>query len=223
VSKSRTVGAVAVLAVLTLTGCGALQPGTAVSVGDERITTSRLDEVSSDFCQAIEPQLEGQAESVQNSFLRSYVAGTLAMRSVADQLGDEFGVEPDDETYLQTISDLRKGVESVPAEIRDSVIEVESASAYVEAMQSAVGEAVLEGGGDDEEQAAAGREEFDVWISENGVEFDPSLNTEIKDGAFSIRDDAVSFAVSERAKAGLEEQPNAVAARELPAAQRCGR
>jgi hypothetical protein len=82
---------------------------------------------------------------------------------------------------------------------------------------------VLGGGGDDEEQAAAGREEVDAWISENGVEFDPSLNTEIKDGAFSISDQAVSFAVSERAKAGMEEQPNAVAARELTNAQRCGR
>ncbi|MGH3346715.1 MAG: hypothetical protein ACRDO4_07015 [Nocardioides sp.] len=221
--KSQSLGVVAVLAVLALTGCGAIHPGVAVEIGDERITTSRLDSVTSDFCQAIEPQLEGEAESVQNSYLRSYVAGTMALRSVADQVAAEFGVEADSEEYLQRLSELRQGVEAVPEDIRESVIEVESAAAYVQAIQAAVGEQVLDGVGEDAELAAAGREEFDAWISEHGVEFDPSLNTEIKDGAFSIRDDAVSFAVSERAKAGMAEQPNAVSARELTASQRCGR
>jgi hypothetical protein len=220
---ARTLGAVAVVAVLALTGCGALQPGTAVSIGDERISTSRLDAVTSDFCRAIEPQLEGEAESVPNSYLRSFVAGTLALRSVADQVAAEHGVEADGEQYLQRLSELRQGVESLPADVRDSVIEIESAAAYVESVQAAVGESVLDGAGEDAELAAAGREEFDAWISEHGVEFDPSLNTDIKDGSFSIRDDAVSFAVSERAKAGMAEQPNPVAARELTSAQRCGR
>jgi hypothetical protein len=223
VRKSQSSGVVAVLAVLALTGCGALRPGTAVEVGDETITTSRLDEVTSDFCRAIEPQLEGEAESIQNSFLRSYVAGTMALRSVADQVAAEFGVEADGDEYLQQLADLRQGVESVPEDIRESVIDVESAAPYVEAIQAAVGEEVLDGAGEDAELVVAGREEFDAWISENGVEFDPSLNTEIKDGAFSIRDAAVSFAVSERAKSGMAEQPNAVAARELTDAQRCGR
>jgi hypothetical protein len=222
VRKSQSLGVVAALAVLALTGCGALRPGTAVEVGDETITASRLDEVTSDFCRAIEPQLEGQAESIQNSYLRSYVAGTLALRSVADQVAAEFGVEADGEEYLQQLADLRQGVQSVPEDLRQSVIEVESAAAYVEAIQAAVGEEVLDGAGE-AELAAAGREEFDAWISRNGVEFDPSLNTEIKDGAFSIRDDAVSFAVSERATSGMAEQPNSVAARELTDAQRCGR
>ena len=147
----------------------------------------------------------------------------MALRSVADQVAAEFGVEAGGEDYLQQLADLRQGVESVPADIRESVIEVESAAAYVEAVQAAVGEEVLDGVGEDAELAAAGREEFDAWISEHGVEFDPSLNTEIKDGAFTIRDAAVSFAVSERATSGMAEQPNAVVARELTDAQRCGR
>ena len=221
--KSQSLGVVAALVVLALTGCGALRPGTAVEVGDETITTSRLDEVTSDFCRAIEPQLEAEAESVQNSFLRGYVAGSLALRSVADQMADEYGVEPGGEEYLQSISDLQKGLESLPADIRDSVFEVESHQAYLTAVQAAVGEAVLDGDGDDAAFAGAGTQEFESWISENGVEFDPSLNTEIKDGQLGLRDSAVSFAVSERATSGTAEQPNAVAARELTVAQRCGR
>lgn len=220
--RARTLGAVAAVAVLALTGCGALRPGVAVQVGDETISASDLDTATTEFCTAIEPQLEQQAESIQNSFLRSYVAGTLALRSVAEQMAEEHGVEVDDETYLQTVTQLQQSLDQVPEEARDTVIEIESAQAYVDAVQRAVGETLVEGG-NDEEIAAAGREEFDAWISENGVDFDPSLNTVIEDGVFAMKDQAVSVAVSDTAKTGLEEQPNAVAARDLTRAQRCGR
>lgn len=222
-SRARTLGAVAAAAVLALTGCGALNPGAAVQVGDQTISASDLDTATTEFCQAIEPQLEQQAESIQNSFLRSYVAGTLALRSAAEQMAEEHGIEvDDDETYLQTVSQLQQSLDGVPEGAKDTVIEIESAQAYVDAVQRAVGETLVEGGSD-EEIVAAGREEFEGWISENGVEFDPSLNTVIKDGAFALEDQSVSVAVSDTAKTGLAEQPNAVAARDLTRAQRCGR
>lgn len=222
-SRARTLGAVAAVAVLALTGCGALRPGVAVQVGDETISASDLDTAATEFCTAIEPQLEQQAESIQNSFLRSYVAGTLALRSVAEQMAEEHGVDVrEDETYLQTITQLQQSLAQVPEDARDTVIEIESAQAYVDAVQRAVGETLVEGG-EEQEIAAAGREEFDSWISENGVDFDPSLNTVIEDGVFAMKDQSVSVAVSDTAKTGLEEQPNAVAARDLTRAQRCGR
>lgn len=222
-SKSRTVGAVLALAALTLTGCGAIRPGTAVEVGDETISLARVDEVSTDFCSAIEPQLEGQAETIPHGYFRGGIAGTLALRSVSDQIADEYGVTADSEEYLQSLSDLRQGVAAVPEDLRDSVIEVESAPAYVEAVQAAVGEVVLDGDGEYEDFVAAGTEEFEAWIAENGVEFDPSLNTVIKDGTIGTADRSLSFPVSEKAKAGLAEQPDSVAARQLTDSQRCGR
>jgi hypothetical protein len=82
---------------------------------------------------------------------------------------------------------------------------------------------VLDGDGEYEEFVAAGSEEFEAWIAENGVEFDPSLNTAIKDGTISTADQSLSFAVSDTAKDGLAEEPDAVAARKLTDAQRCGR
>ena len=222
-SKSRTLGAVLALAALALTGCGAIRPGTAAEVGDETISLARVDEVSTDFCAAVEPQLEGQAETIPHGYFRGGIAGTLALRSVADQIADEYGVTADSEEYLQSLSELRQGVAAVPEDLRDSVIEVESAPAYVEAVQAAVGEVVLGGVGEHEDFVAAGTEEFDAWIAENGVEFDPSLNTVIKDGTISTADQSLSFAVSEKAKAGLAEEPNAVASRQLTDSQRCGR
>lgn len=220
---SKSLGVVAALAALALTGCGALQPGVAVEVGDETVSLERVDEVTADFCSAVEPQLESQAETIPHGFFRSGIAGTLALRSVADQLAEEYGVEAGSDQYLQAMADLRQGVQAVPEELRDSVIEVESAPPYVEAVQAAVGEAVLDGEGEYADFVAAGTDEFETWIAENGVEFDPSLDTVVKDGAIDTQDGSVSFAVSELAKNGQAEEPNSVLARQLPQSQRCGR
>ncbi len=221
--QPRRWGVVGALTALALTGCGALQPGAAVEVGDETIPVSRIDEVARDFCSAIEPQLESQAETIPLSFFRDGIAGTLALRSVADQLAADYGVEADSDRYRQALADLRANVAAVPEEYRDSVVEVESAPAYVEEIQAKVGEIVLDGDGELEDFVAAGTDEFETWIAENGVEFDPVLNTVIKDGAIESRDNAVSFAVSEKATNGMAEEPNSVTARQLPATLRCGR
>ena len=46
------------------------------------------------------------------------------------------------------------------------------------------------------------------WIDENDVELDPALNVTLRDGQPASSDGSLSFAVSEGAKAGQEEQPN---------------
>ena len=223
-SKSPVpLGVVTALAALILSGCGALQPGAAVEVGDETISLDRVDEVAGDFCSAIEPQLEAQAETIPNSFLRGGIAGTLGLRSAADQIADDYGVDPESDQYLEALAGIRDGVAEVPEELQESVIEVESAPAYVEAVQAAVGEVILDGDGEYEDFVAAGTDEYETWLAENGIEFDPALNTVVKDGVIETEDGGVSFAVSELAKNGLAEQPNSVIARQMPATHRCGR
>ena len=213
---------VAVAATVLLSGCAGLRPGTAVQVGEERIPTTEVDEVAGSFCDALEPQLAQQAETIPNSYLRGGIAGTLALRSVAEQVAADFGVEADSEQYLQQMEDLRRNVAALSPEQQEAVIAIESAPFYVQAIQTAVGEEILEGDGEESDFVAAGDEEFQAWIEENGVEFDPSLNTTISDGQIATEDGSLAFPVSEAAKAGQEEQPNAVLARQLPASHRCG-
>lgn len=220
--RSRGVLVVA-LAALTLSGCAGLHPGVAAQVGEESITMGEVDTIAADFCEAVEPQLEGQAETVPNAYFRGGIAGTLAMRSVADQLAEEYGVTADSNDFEQRLAELRRGVAVLPEDLRDSVIRVETAPLYVEEIQAEVGEVVLDGQGDRSEFVAAGQEEFARWVSENGVDFDPSLNTVMREGTVATEDRSVSFAVSETARGGLEEQPNSVLARQLPTTQRCGR
>jgi hypothetical protein len=213
------------VAVLALSGCSAagIHPGVAAQVGDESITMAEVDDVATDFCEAVTPRLEQEAETVPNSYFRGGIAGTLALRSVADQVAEDYGITLDSQEYESQLAEARRGVAGLPEDIRESVLLVDSAPLYVEEVQAAVGEVVLDGDGDRQAFVAAGQEEFATWTAENEVEFDPSLNTVLRDGTLETEDRSTSFAVSETARGGNEAQPNAVLARRLPTSQRCGR
>jgi hypothetical protein len=226
VSKSRgpaRLGGVALATALLLSGCAGLHPGTAIQVGDEQITESELDEVTTSYCEAASDSLAQQAQSVPNGFFRTGIAGLLAMREVAEQVASEQGVEVGPEDYQQQLGELRSQIAALPEDHQEAVLTVETARLYTEAAQAAVGEAVLGGEAAPEELAAAGAEEMQRWIEDNGVEFDPALNVVMRDGQPAPADQSLSFAVSEGAKAGQEEQPNSAIAAELPDTQRCGR
>ena len=217
------VGGVVLAATLLLSGCAGLRPGTAVEVGDEQITTSEVDEVTTQFCAALQEPLNQQAQTIPHGYFRGGIAGVLAMREVASQVAADYGVEADSDEYLKQLAQLRDQVAPLPESQQEAVIQVESSPFYVQAVQAAVGEEVLGGEGEDSDFEAAGAEEMQRWIDDHGVEFDPSLNTTIRDGQVAPADDSLSFAVSEGAKAGQEEQPNSALAAQLPDSQRCGR
>ena len=218
------VGGVVLTATLLLSGCAGLRPGTAVEVGDEQVTTSELDDMTTSFCAAVEPQLDQQAQTAPNGFIRGLVAGSLAQRSAASQVAAEYGVDPESsEQYRQALNQLRTQISTLPEEQQEAVIAFQMAEPYVQATWVAVGEEITGGDGEPSDFEAAGAEEVQRWIQENGMEFDPSLGLTVRDGQVTRADDALSFALSEGAKAGQEEQPNAAAAAELPDPQRCGR
>src|SRR5690242_3248170 len=78
VTRVRPLVGLAVVPLVLLTGCGAtpdLNPGVAARVGDETVSTQRVADLSSTFCQAVDDQLSGQA--LPNHYLNSRVAGSL--------------------------------------------------------------------------------------------------------------------------------------------------
>ena len=69
-------GAVAALAALVaaaalLSGCGGAQPGVAVQVGDESISSNRVDELAGAYCTAVEDQLTGNSQRVPQRYFRA--------------------------------------------------------------------------------------------------------------------------------------------------------
>lgn len=215
----------AVAAAALLSGCGGAQPGVAVKVGDESISSNRIDDLAAEYCTAVEEQLQGNAQRVPQRYFRAGIASSLAMRTVAEQLAEEYSVEAG-RTYDQQVSQLQQSVAVLDEDVQEAVIEVESSKAYVEAVQAAVGEVVLEQEGDGEaaytEQVERGQVAFEDWISEHGLEFDPSLGIGLVKGQVTSVDTSLSFPVGDDATDGDAETPDAAYATGLPDAHRCG-
>lgn len=224
-SKTRLgVVAVATAAGLFLSGCGSASPGVAAHVGDEEISVNRVDELAGEYCQAIEDQLTGNSQVVPQRYFRAGIAGTLALRSVAEQLAEDFDVEPGP-VYDKKVAELEQNVAVLEDEVQEAVVVVDSAPTYVEAVQRAVGEVLLADEGAEQgydAQVARGRTEFERWVSDNGVEFDPALGIALVKGQIESADTELSVAVGEAAKAGAAPQPDGAYARSLPDAHRCG-
>ena len=217
--KLSRVGVMVAAGVL-LSSCGALHPGAAAVVGDKTIPMSKVDQVAGDYCHAITKQLQGDSQVVPLNFFRGGVAGSLALRSVAQQLAAEYGVQPE-AVYDHKVTDLQKATVHVPEEYREAVIEVESTSAYVEGVQAAVGAAQDPSLGYIESQKA-GQTIFDEWISQHGVTFDPSLGVSLEKGNIAQTDGSLSYAVGAAAKHGAASNPDHDYSSALPSSHRCG-
>ena len=168
-----------VVVVSALAGCGNLNPGVAVKAGDETVTVREVDDTTGDYCEAILTQLQTNKQVVPNRYLRSGVAGILAQRSVAEQLAIEYDVEPG-ERYDDKVVQVEQSVRDArPESSRPRWSTVETAGTYIESVQAAVGEQLLteEGttGAQYSDQVARGRQAYEEWISEHGVELQPAV------------------------------------------------
>jgi hypothetical protein len=211
-------------AALVLSGCD-IHPGAAAQVGDKSISMSTVDDTADAYCRAIEKQLVGNSQVVPQGYFRGGVAGTLALRSVADQLASDYGVEPG-KVYDKKVSDLQQQVAVLPDDVQHAVVTIETGQDYVTSVQEAVGEKILQAKGTSapsySEAADAGAQRFNLWIKQHGVEFDPSLNMSINNGKLGSADSSLSYAVGSSARNGQADSPDPAYARGLPESHRCG-
>ena len=218
----------AALAVV-LTGCGVtgtgFQPGVAAQVDDRTVTTDRVDELVGQYCDALEEQLGADGSVVPLSYFRGGVAGQLALVLAAEQLADDYDVEPTTD-YDRTVSGIEAQTTTLTDEQQEAVIEIEASSAYVASVQLAVGAQLLADEGvsepTNEETGQRGVEAFNEWLETHDIEFNPEYGVTIEDGGLVAKDTQVSFPVGEAAKAGQADEPDPGYAENLPESQRCG-
>lgn len=210
-----------------LSGCGvagtSFNPGVAARVGDDTIRVDKVDELAQAYCAAIEPQLEGQV--LPNSYLRGGIVGQLAVVSAAEQLAEEYGVEPGRQ-YQEKVAQLQSAAATLPEDQRDAVVEVEAGSDYLSAVLVEVGEERLREAGSGRpkiaEATAEGEKTLSAWLEEHDVSIDPQFGIEIEDGKPVQTDTGVSFAVGDAATSARAETPDQQYAGSLPASHRCG-
>ena len=216
----------AVLSVLGFSGCaGSASPGVAARVGDETISSSRISAATDHLCTALAPQFESEGQVVPIGAVSQFVVRVLALGSQAEQIAEEYDITPS-AAYERDLAEQKRVAASFPQEVREDYIEVMSTQAYASDVLDQVGRAKLAAEGFDEptldQVTQAGTDVFTVWPDANGIEVDPKHGLELTDGQLLPSDTNLSLAVSDEAKAGLADQPDAAYANSLPSSQRCG-
>lgn len=225
---NRPLAVTTAAALFTLTGCGVVttefHPGAAAEVGSQIVTVSHVDEVAADYCTAVEDQITQSGNKLPMRILRSGVAGQLALVSAAEQLAEEYGVEPTDQ-YRTELSTIESQASDLEPDVAESFVEVNSASAYVGDVLTSVGAIELGGDGAEptiEERQTAGLEVLSSWMDREGVVVDPRYGIEFRDGQPVGVDTDVSYAFGDVAKAGLLPEPDAAYAATLSDELVCG-
>lgn len=221
-SKTRLSRAVTLgVAGLLLTGCGSAAPGIAARVGDQELTVRQVDSVTENYCTAL-----GELESeVPMSYVRQFVIQLLALRAQAEQIADQYGVEPGS-TYLNDVAQRQGTAATKPAEVREDYVDLASTQAYAQDILDQVGAIELEEDGvidaTAEQVSQAGVDVFNQWPDVHGVEIDPRYGLRSVDGVLTPVDTNTSVAVGETARLGLATEPDTAYARSLPLTHRCG-
>jgi peptidyl-prolyl cis-trans isomerase SurA len=225
----RYLAGVAVVAALTLTGCGTGGPGVAAKVGDDTVSTSDVNRLTVGYCRALEPQIVSQGQVVPMRLVRSFVVGSLTLEAAAKQLAAEHGITQP-EGYLDRLKELQTQAAGLPAAHQDDFIEVGSARAYVTAVEHQIGGQLLldEGTPDanDDQKVARGREELNVWLGDHDVDLNPRYGIDLADGTITDVANDTSFPLSKDAvaagKFSSDSGPDQTYSAALPASQRCG-
>lgn len=220
--RARGLVGLAVLPVLALTGCGTsadYNPGIALRVGDQTVSTQRVAEVADDYCDAVVDQLQGQP--LPRTYLNGRVVSSLAQRAAAEQFLAEHGVAADP-SYDEAVAQAEQQLTKMKPAARDAIIEVQGAELFVTAAVTAVGRELPGGAASDEAAKAAGQKAFARWLDRHDVELSPRYGVSLDHGTVVPGDTGTSFAVSKVARSAAAAQPDPAYAASLPANQRCG-
>lgn len=224
VGRSRLrLGAGLALAVVLLTGCAGLQPGVAIVVGDEQISVNEVDDLASSICNLEEANpTQGQDSGTQvvGSQVRNSAMQALALRSIADQLAAEYGIEAGSD-YQSAADQVRLQYGGVDSDLVDAAMPAYTSGAYFVSILRQIGAQESGADQDSDEALAAGIKVAQQWEDDNEIETNPSFDS------FSIGDSSIESERSDLARAAGDTAKQAATAdaayiATLPSTQRCG-
>jgi peptidyl-prolyl cis-trans isomerase SurA len=222
VSISR-LGRLAVLgaAVALLSGCGAARPGVAAEVGGNTITVNEVDELTDNLCAVQEdvPDQPNVPQVVSGEQARNSALQALILRSIADQMADDYGVESGPDFQAQ-VHQVRLQFGTVDDAKVEAALPAYTSIAYFIDIMRQIGD-TTENGLSDDEALAAGIKLAQNWETDHGVETNPKFDS-FSIGAQEIKSERsdLAFGVSKAAK-DAEEGADSYGA-SLPESQRCG-
>ena len=233
----RLLRAVPVLAtsVLVLSGCGVagtqFHPGIAAEVGDQTITSRQLDKVTHDYCTGFDklsksdPQAESQPVPLR--YYTNLFATILVVRAAAEQLADEYDVEPS-AAYKSGLAQLEPEIADLSEDQKDAFREILGADDYNRDVLAQIGEISLHDKGTadstQDDPYVEGKRLLVAWVGDHDVEVNPKYAVDLDaadfDSATQIDTD-LSVPVGTKAKDGLKPGPDDAYTSSLPSHLLC--
>ena len=180
------------------------------------------------YCDGLEAQLKSGGAVFPMSYVRAYVVRNLTVQAAAEQLAEEYDVTLPP-SYDQALRDLETNLAGFREDRVDAVMEVESVTAYVQAVETEVGGVLLAEEGttdaDDATKQARGADALQQWISEHPADVNPRYGIAVSTPSLdapTFVDTSTSYALSPNAVAAAKAEPDQELAATLPSSQRCG-
>ncbi len=215
----------AVLALVLVSGCGQLTPGTAATVDGKRITMDQVDGLVEAQCTAADLAAKGGNSSpLPISYVRQQSLGLLIDTALSDEFGADQNLTPDPVVVEGFYAQFEPGITPLPAKARDALVPAFKAWARGRAILVAAGAAQTGQKPDPnnaEQLINAGLTEREKWLPKVKVVTDSRFSP-AKNGFPGGGDGSVSRASSAFAKGSGGRQPDPAWVGGLPASQKCG-
>jgi peptidyl-prolyl cis-trans isomerase SurA len=223
--------ALAIPSLVLLAGCGVagaeFHPGVAADVGDQTITTRHVDQVTDEYCKAVEVVSKGQEQAAGSErpmrYLSNIFAQSLVTQAAAEQLAEEYGVQPTT-SYTSSLKQLEPELVKLNDDEKAAVREVVGAQAYNQDVLTQIGEISLKKQGttnaSTDDQYAEGQKVLDTWMRDHDVTVNPKYSIDF-DSTANPADTDVSYPLGAAAKGGLAATPSPDYTDALPADQVC--
>ncbi|SFD03557.1 peptidyl-prolyl cis-trans isomerase SurA [Nocardioides terrae] len=175
-----------------LAACGSSgpQPGTALELDGQRVTTRHLDDIASRYCSA----LAQVGTKVTTQAVRKQVVSALALRLMGERFSAAEGVEPDS-SYDAQVAQLEPQLTAFDQKTQDAIIEVEGAESFATALVN-----------------SGGQQRFTDWLGDQHVVVNPVYGVTIDGDSFKHVDPSLSVAASSEAKTAVDNASNPSAA-----------
>ncbi len=222
--RGLTATVTAAAATMALTGCSALSPGVAADVEGHTFSTAEVDDLADALCAVNSAQASSGATEVSGRQVRGAAVSRLVQVQLAEQLGEQEGLRPDETRVAQQLTSVEEQLADVPddqlATFMDSYAELlRGADVLTQLGRRSLSE---QGQKNVEDSAALdeGSRQLQEYAKKADVEVDPRFGS-FEDGQVVPGDGSLSVPVSENAVTGVSQEPSPAFLSGLPPTQKC--
>lgn len=210
-------------AVMVVSGCGSVHPGSAAVVGSQSISHAEVDDVAAALCSANIESAKAQGQAAQALPTRGVREGALQIlleTELNQQFGEAQGVEASKQQVSQAVQQNAQGIAMLPADQQEDFRTALAGYAEGQLMLIEVGREALGADATDDEAIAEGTRLRGPFVGSLDVEVDPRYGT-YDQGTLTPASGSLSVPVSQRATAGANADPAATWVAGLPMSQKC--